>query len=162
MMFPDRLLHNRSKIKTKVVGAGVTATAGDIIAGGIIGLGVDAAIGAGLDHVPNPVSVSLQPEVPPAPPPCNSLRRKESDTRLLRKHRQSNKSAPAAARVRAATDKHSGPGAVGIGYPSRSDALLPVSRLHAPLKLLDATRKIEQTAHQQILKGPSFSALDAY
>jgi hypothetical protein len=37
-------------------------------AGGVIGMGVDAATGAAQDHKPNPVIVTLQP-VAPAPPP---------------------------------------------------------------------------------------------
>ncbi len=57
-------------VARQVVGAGVVATAGNVIAGGIIGLGVDAATGAGFEHVPNPVSVVLQPDVPPPPPPA--------------------------------------------------------------------------------------------
>jgi hypothetical protein len=54
-------------VTRQVVGAGVVATAGNVIAGGIIGLGVDAATGAGFEHVPNPVSVVLLPDVPPPP-----------------------------------------------------------------------------------------------
>jgi hypothetical protein len=57
-------------VARQVVGAGVAATASNIIAGGLIGLGVDAATGAGYEHVPNPVSIVLQPDTPPpAPPP---------------------------------------------------------------------------------------------
>ena len=56
--------------------------AGNIIAGGLIGMGVDAATGAATDHKPNPVIVTLQPRMaapagraqrPPrrsAPPPA--------------------------------------------------------------------------------------------
>lgn len=54
-------------VARQVVGAGVAATAGNIIAGGLIGIGVDAATGAGYEHVPNPVSVVLVPDTP-APP----------------------------------------------------------------------------------------------
>ena len=48
--------------------AGAAALAGNIIAGGLIGIGVDAATGAATDHKPNPVIVTLQPSVrrPPA------------------------------------------------------------------------------------------------
>jgi hypothetical protein len=49
-------------VSREVVSGGVAATAGNIIAGGVIGLGVDAATGAGYQHVPNPVSVVLVPE----------------------------------------------------------------------------------------------------
>jgi hypothetical protein len=61
-------MHPRIPVKREVVGGGVAATAGNVILGGVIGLGVDAATGAGFEHVPNPVNVVLQPE-PPSPPP---------------------------------------------------------------------------------------------
>jgi hypothetical protein len=47
-----------------VVGAGVASTAGNVIAGGLVGIGVDALTGAGYDHVPNPVNVVLAPDTP--------------------------------------------------------------------------------------------------
>jgi hypothetical protein len=62
-------------VTRQVVGGGVAATAGNIILGGVIGLGVDAATGAGFEHTPNPVSVVLQPDTPPqpaVPPPGRS------------------------------------------------------------------------------------------
>lgn len=61
-------------VSRQVVGAGVAATAGNIVLGGLVGLGVDAATGAGFEHVPNPVSVILQPDKPspPAKPPGRS------------------------------------------------------------------------------------------
>jgi hypothetical protein len=43
--------------------------AGNILLGGVVGMGVDAATGAALDHKPNPVIVTLQPNKPPPPPP---------------------------------------------------------------------------------------------
>jgi hypothetical protein len=48
----------------QIVGGGDAATAGNIIAGGVIGLGVDAATGAAYEHTPNPESAILQPDVP--------------------------------------------------------------------------------------------------
>lgn len=60
-------------VRTKVVGAGAAGMAGNILAGGIIGIGVDAATGAAMDHVPNPVSVTL---VPDALPSAQRARRK--------------------------------------------------------------------------------------
>ncbi|MGJ4886683.1 PEGA domain-containing protein [Bradyrhizobium sp. HKCCYLRH3099] len=63
--------------------AGAAGFAGNIIAGGLIGMGVDAATGAATDHKPNPVIVTLQPKMaapvaraqrPPrrsAPPPAH-------------------------------------------------------------------------------------------
>jgi hypothetical protein len=45
--------------------AGAAGFAGNILAGGLIGMGVDAATGAARDHKPNPVIVTLQPSAPP-------------------------------------------------------------------------------------------------
>jgi hypothetical protein len=44
-----------------VPAAGAAGFAGNILAGGLIGMGVDAATGAATDHRPNPVIVTLQP-----------------------------------------------------------------------------------------------------
>jgi hypothetical protein len=41
--------------------------AGNVLAGGLIGMGVDAATGAAQDHKPNPVIVTLQPIAPHRP-----------------------------------------------------------------------------------------------
>ncbi|WP_454816156.1 translation initiation factor 2 [Labrys neptuniae] len=51
-------------VKTRVAGAGAAGFAGNIVAGGIIGMGVDAATGATLEHYPNPINVSLEPNTP--------------------------------------------------------------------------------------------------
>ena len=48
-------------VKTQVAGAGAAGFAGNILLGGIIGMGADAATGATLEHVPNPVGVTLVP-----------------------------------------------------------------------------------------------------
>lgn len=51
---------------------GAVGFAGNILAGGLVGMGVDAVTGAATDHKPNPVIVTLQPAGPrarPAPPP---------------------------------------------------------------------------------------------
>jgi hypothetical protein len=45
----------------EIPGSGAAGFAGNILAGGLIGMGVDAATGAALDHKPNPVIVTLQP-----------------------------------------------------------------------------------------------------
>ncbi|AYO83670.1 translation initiation factor 2 [Methylobacterium brachiatum] len=55
------------QVRTKVAGAGGASFAGNVLAGGVIGMGVDAATGASLDHTPNPVSVTLIPEGRSAP-----------------------------------------------------------------------------------------------
>src|SRR5258708_25434867 len=43
---------------------GAAGFAGNILLGGLVGMGVDAATGAALDHKPNPVTVTLQPVAP--------------------------------------------------------------------------------------------------
>ncbi len=48
----------------EVAGAGGAAFAGNILLGGVIGMGADAATGAAYSHTPNPVSVVLRPEAP--------------------------------------------------------------------------------------------------
>ncbi|MBK8458597.1 MAG: translation initiation factor 2 [Phyllobacteriaceae bacterium] len=48
-------------VDTKMSAAGGAGLAGNIVAGGVIGMGVDAATGATLDHYPNPVMVTLEP-----------------------------------------------------------------------------------------------------
>lgn len=45
----------------KVTGGGVASGAGNVIAGGIIGIGVDAGTGANLDLRPNPMIAELSP-----------------------------------------------------------------------------------------------------
>jgi PEGA domain len=55
-------------VKTQIAGAGAAGFAGNVILGGIIGMGADAATGATLEHVPNPVSVTLVPAQRPSAP----------------------------------------------------------------------------------------------
>lgn len=55
------------EIKTKVGGGGAAGFAGNVLIGGVIGMGVDAATGAALDHYPNPAHIDLQP-IDSAPP----------------------------------------------------------------------------------------------
>lgn len=47
-------------VTNKVSGAGGGAMAGNVLVGGIIGAGVDAATGAMLDLTPNPAKVTLE------------------------------------------------------------------------------------------------------
>src|SRR6266516_5710554 len=54
-------------VRTQVAGA--AGFAGNILLGGIIGMGADAATGATLEHVPNPVSATLV-LVPVSRPPA--------------------------------------------------------------------------------------------
>ncbi|QWG20634.1 PEGA domain-containing protein [Bradyrhizobium sediminis] len=51
----------------EIPGTGAAGFAGNVLLGGLVGMGVDAVTGAALDHKPNPVIVTLQP-VAPAPP----------------------------------------------------------------------------------------------
>ncbi|WP_047308727.1 translation initiation factor 2 [Rhodopseudomonas palustris] len=50
----------------EISGSGGAGFAGNLLLGGVVGMGVDAATGAAMDHKPNPVVVTLQP-VAPAP-----------------------------------------------------------------------------------------------
>lgn len=56
-------------VTTRVAGAGAAGFAGNLIVGGVVGMGVDAATGSTLEHVPNPVSVVLEPLRAAPPPP---------------------------------------------------------------------------------------------
>jgi hypothetical protein len=53
----------------EIPGTGAAGFAGNLLLGGVVGMGVDAVTGAALDHRPNPVIVTLQPLAPVAPPP---------------------------------------------------------------------------------------------
>ena len=48
------------QVRTEVSGAGAASMAGNVLIGGVIGAGVDAATGASLDHKPNPVVIRLK------------------------------------------------------------------------------------------------------
>ena len=50
----------------EIPGSGAAGFAGNVLLGGLVGMGVDAATGAALDHKPNPVIVTLQSVVPQA------------------------------------------------------------------------------------------------
>ena len=52
----------------EVPGSGAAGFAGNVLVGGVVGMGVDAVTGAALDHKPNPVEVTLQPTRPAAAP----------------------------------------------------------------------------------------------
>ena len=51
-------------VRTAVQPAGGGALAGNILVGGVVGLGADVATGAANDHVPNPVVAELAPDRP--------------------------------------------------------------------------------------------------
>lgn len=46
-------------VNTQLAGGGAAGFAGNLILGGIVGMGVDAATGATLEHIPNPVHAVL-------------------------------------------------------------------------------------------------------
>jgi hypothetical protein len=48
-------------VRTRIAGGGAAGFAGNVVLGGVIGMGVDAASGATLEHCPNPISVRLRP-----------------------------------------------------------------------------------------------------
>ncbi|AMB43913.1 hypothetical protein [Methylobacterium sp. AMS5] len=53
-------------VRTKLAGTGAAGFAGNVLAGGVIGMGVDAYTGAAMDHTPNPVAVTLVPDALPS------------------------------------------------------------------------------------------------
>jgi len=69
------------QLTKEIPGTGAAGFAGNLLAGGLIGMGVDAATGAATDHKPNPVIVTLQPSAPPAARPSKPRPpRKEAGT----------------------------------------------------------------------------------
>lgn len=55
-------LDQQVQVGTKLGLGGGTALAGNIVAGGLVGVGVDSVTGAAFEHYPNPVFVTLEPE----------------------------------------------------------------------------------------------------
>ncbi len=49
-----------TRVETQVAGGGGAGMAGNVLVGGLIGVGVDAASGAMLEHKPNPLKVTLE------------------------------------------------------------------------------------------------------
>ncbi|GGB08541.1 hypothetical protein GCM10011491_40700 [Brucella endophytica] len=66
------------EIKTKVAGGGAAGLAGNVLVGGVIGVGVDAATGAALDHYPNPAHIELVPLEKSAPAKATKPKKKKS------------------------------------------------------------------------------------
>jgi hypothetical protein len=56
------------QLTKEVPPTGAVGFAGNIVAGGLVGMGVDAVTGAAQDHKPNPVIVTLRPIRRMAPP----------------------------------------------------------------------------------------------
>lgn len=67
------------RVTSHVSGSGVATGAGNIILGGVIGVGVDAYNGANLDHEPNPVVAHLAP-TEPVPSAVAPAKRKKRQT----------------------------------------------------------------------------------
>lgn len=51
-------------VHTKLADGGVAGFAGNVLVGGLVGMGVDASTGATLEHYPNPVFAELVPLAP--------------------------------------------------------------------------------------------------
>ena len=73
-----------AQVLSKVAGAGAAGLAGNVIAGGIIGMGIDATSGAMKDLLPNPLHVTLEAEAPvetaDAQPPIETVVEPVADT----------------------------------------------------------------------------------
>lgn len=54
-------------VTSSVSGKGAAGMAGNVLVGGVIGIGVDAISGASRDHYPNPVLIELVPTNPKDP-----------------------------------------------------------------------------------------------
>lgn len=52
------------QVESKLAPGGVAGMAGNVLVGGVIGVGIDAATGATLEHFPNPVLVEMIPTDP--------------------------------------------------------------------------------------------------
>ncbi|GLK80223.1 PEGA domain-containing protein [Methylopila turkensis] len=71
-------------VKTRLAGSGAAGFAGNVLVGGVIGMGVDAATGATLEHYPSPVALVLEPHsVAPAAAPAKPTRRKATTPKPL-------------------------------------------------------------------------------
>lgn len=66
----DGYVPQTTHISSKIGGAGAAGMAGNVILGGVIGIGVDAASGAMDDLSPNPLKVTLLAQAPTASPPA--------------------------------------------------------------------------------------------
>lgn len=53
----------------EIASTGAAGFAGNLLLGGGVGMVVDGASGAAMDHKPNPVIVTMQPVAPPRPKP---------------------------------------------------------------------------------------------
>jgi hypothetical protein len=63
----DGFVSQTAEVKSEMAGSGAAGMAGNILVGGLIGIGVDATSGALNDLTPNPLQIVLQPNAAPAP-----------------------------------------------------------------------------------------------
>ena len=56
------------QLTKEIQSTGAAGFAGNVLIGGLVGMGVDAYTGAATDHKPNPVAVTLEPLAPPPAP----------------------------------------------------------------------------------------------
>jgi hypothetical protein len=56
------------QLTKEIPATGAAGFAGNVLIGGLVGMGVDAVTGAATDHKPNPVAVTLEPVAPPPRP----------------------------------------------------------------------------------------------
>lgn len=82
------------KVESKFSSTGGTAMAGNVLAGGIIGVGVDAMSGATSSLYPNPVSVRLVPGTKSTVPKHAASKPKEEKTKSVPKTSTSPKPQP--------------------------------------------------------------------
>ncbi len=69
-------------VTTQMAGAGAAGLAGNVLIGGVVGIGVDAFSGATLEHVPNPViAVMKRLGPPPKVGPDGPRRRQKAPVR---------------------------------------------------------------------------------
>ncbi|MGV7214979.1 PEGA domain-containing protein [Bradyrhizobium sp. UFLA05-112] len=63
------------QLQRDIPGTGAAGFAGNLLLGGVVGMGVDAVTGAATDHKPNPVIVTMQPSAPPPRAPAPAARK---------------------------------------------------------------------------------------
>jgi PEGA domain len=65
----DGFVSQTAEVKSEMAGSGAAGMAGNILVGGLIGIGVDATSGALNDLTPNPLQILLQPTAAPTSTP---------------------------------------------------------------------------------------------
>ena len=76
----------RQFVAAKFSGGGAAGLAGNVLVGGVVGVGVDAATGATMDHSPNPVFVKMEP-IAPVTPNKGLVPRARKTKRVVARHR---------------------------------------------------------------------------